>query len=108
MTEEYARLMNSEKTFGAKTLLQSQVFLLNAIKNIQKYDSVRNEELAAKILLRKKLAEVEDELKVLDKIMPRVREKSGEESETKKAFAKKGTNLESEIEEIRRRIERIK
>lgn len=109
MTEEYVKLANSEKVFGAKSLLQSQVFLLNTIKNIRNYNSLRNEELAVKILLRRKLSEIEEALKVLDKVMPKLKDsEDAEGDDKKKTSVKKRMDLESEIEEIRRKIDRLK
>jgi len=106
MNQEYVLLKNSEKISGAKNLLHSQVSLLNSVKYIQEYNRLRTEELAIKILLKKKIAELEDELNILEKVIPKVKEKT--EGEEKKVSVKKRIDLETEIEEIRRKIEKLK
>jgi len=107
MNQEYVKMTDSEKIFGAKSLLHSQVSLLNSVKHIQEYNRLRNEELAIKILLKKKLAEFDDGLKVLEKVMPKMA-KEKEEEEVRKDSVKKRMSLESELEEIRRKIEKLK
>ncbi len=105
---KYVKLNHSEKIFGEKDLLNSQVDILNLVKKIQNYRHLRNQELAAKILLRKKIAEILDELKILDKTLPKPKELGNKEGKMKRRTGKeRRQDLESEIEEIRRKIERL-
>lgn len=104
---EYVRLSHSEEIFGQKNLLSAQIDCLNLVKKFGEYNKIRQQETAAKIFLKRKVAEAMDELKILEKLMPKVKDESNESNEIDKPAQKKRQSLELEIEEIRRKIERL-
>jgi len=101
---EYVKLTHDEKILGKKVLLTSQINIIRITKRIKKYQELRNEETAAKIILKRKVAEIIDELKNLKKILPK--EKNPKEIK-EKTDQKRHKDLELEIEEIKRKIERL-
>jgi len=101
---EYIKLTHDEKIFGGKTLLTSQINIIKITKKIKEYQELRNEETATKIILRRKIAEILDELKNLKKILPKEKE---QKEITKKTDKKRRQDLELEIEEIKRKIEKL-
>jgi len=102
---EYIKLTHNEEILGKKILLTSQVNFLKSQKRIKEYQKLRNEEIATKIVLRRKIAEALDELKILKKILPK--EEGELKIPVKKTSQKRRQDLELEIEEIRRKIERL-
>ena len=103
---EYVKLDYSEKIGGQKDILNSEVLLLDTIKRSQNYKELRKEELAAKILLKKKALEAIDQIKVLKKVLPKTHTQEKEEPE-KRTNKERRQDLELEIDEILRKIERL-
>ncbi|NCN99459.1 hypothetical protein COU62_00175 [Candidatus Pacearchaeota archaeon CG10_big_fil_rev_8_21_14_0_10_35_219] len=108
MTSEYVKLNRSEKIMGQKDLLNCEVLLLDSIKRMQNYKELRKEELAAKIVLKKKANEAVDEIKVLEKVLPKTKDTKDEEEPKKKTSTERRQDLELEIDEIMRKIETLK
>ena len=104
---EYIQLDPSEQLFGKRSLLQSQMDLLNIIKRYQRYSLLRKEELALKVLLRKKINELWEEIKHLEKVLPHVKHIKEQKTIEKKVLPKKRSELELEIEEISRKLETL-
>ncbi len=104
---EYIGLDKSERIFAKRNLLHSQMEILEIIKKIREYQKVREEKLAIKLLIKKKANEAIEELKALYKQLPSINEKAKEELEEIKHEHKKREDLELEIEEIKRQIEKL-
>jgi len=102
---EYVRISDIEKSYGEKNLLQSQLGLASLLKNIKKYHKSRKEEILLKIQLKKKIGEVNDILRILEKILPRIKLPEGEEKA--KTKRKRSLNLEDEIREIKQKLARL-
>lgn len=103
---EYVKILDSEKTYAKKTLLMSQMETLSIMKRYQKYKELRRQELALKSILKRKIGEINEEIKIIDRTLPRMKEKT-EEEEKITITPKKRRDLEAEIEEIKRKIERL-
>ena len=123
MNTEYLKLMHSERVYGEKNLLESQLGLINIRKIIGNYKKLRAEELNLKITLKKKIQELKDALSVLEKSLPKSKMEKDIENEEEtskkvkmkaklakaakpmKAAKPKGpTTLEMEIDEIKRKL----
>jgi len=101
----YIKLNHSEQVYGKKNLLYAEMELLNSIKQYKKYKKLRKEELALKFLLKKEIDEVREELKKLDGVLPEAKQTEFKISASKKT--PKRSDLEREIEEVRRKIEEL-
>ena len=105
---EYVQISPEEQKFAQKTLLESQIEILTIAKRYQKYKQLRKQELTLKGALRRKVTELNEEIKILDRALPNLKHHS---PETDKAQAissvKNRSDLESEISEIKRKLERL-
>lgn len=129
MSAEYTRLTHPEIIYGEKNFLQSQLELLNSIKSAEEYQKLRRRELRLKIELRRKLKNLRDNIKELDKKLPKIKEEPKKqttekpkiekpeikEPKTKKQTSKKKvkekkkqkSELEMEIEDIKSKLESL-
>ncbi|MCH7567956.1 MAG: hypothetical protein IIA87_00910 [Nanoarchaeota archaeon] len=103
---EYVKLGHSEQIYGKKNLLYGQMELLTIIKRYQEYKKLRKKELALKNQLRKKVNEMQQEMKSLDKLFPTVKHESYH-TRTIKKTPKKRDELDLEIEEIRTKLKAL-
>lgn len=95
---EYEEAINSKKN-----VLSSEIELLEMIKNLKKYKNLRIEELKIKDSLYKKIMDTLREIKKLEKILPKVKEKK----EIKKEVIKKekpDEDIEFQLREIRGKL----
>lgn len=99
----YVKVDSSEQVYGKKNLLYSEMEILTLIQHIRAYKKLRTDELALKILLKKKSEEITAELKVLDSLLPKEKYEK-EESPEQKVVGKQRQDLELEIAEIQRKI----
>lgn len=105
---EYVKLIASEQGYAKRELLLSQMEILSIMKRYQKYKELRKQELALKSILRRKINEINEEVRLLDKTLPRAtKEKREEETLSIVGKVVKRRDLESEIEEIKRKIQRL-
>lgn len=74
MTNQYAKLTASELEYGEKSLLQSQLELLDSMKEAQAYRKLRKEEVHLKIEFKRKIAEMQEAIKEFEKCLPEVEE----------------------------------
>lgn len=106
---EYVKFDASEKTYLKKNLLYGQMEMLSVAKRYESYKELRKRELGLKSMLKRAVAEMHEQLKILDSAMPRMRVHNTEEDKLKIVVgAKKRNDLESEIMEIKRQLERLK
>ena len=106
---EYVGITPSEQLAGKKNLLRSQMEILSIVRRYQKYKQYRKEELALKSIFRKKILEVNEEFKIIERLMPRthVEQRIEQANKNLEISAKKKYDLEAEIEEIRRKLESL-
>ena len=109
MTTEYIKFSVPERIYGDKNLLHSELELLGIIKRITNYKKLRKDDLILRLTLKKKIEDILENLKLLDKLLPHskmaglLKQRAGEEAieEGEKL------TLEQEIEAIRRRLEKL-
>ncbi len=108
MAIEYVKLEPSEQVYGKKHLLSSQIELLSIIKRYQKFKDLRKKELSLKALLRRTITELNEEIKIIDASLPKIKEQKTEEESFKMLnTAKKRKDIETEILEIKRQLEKL-
>lgn len=123
MSAEYVKIAPTEMTFGETNLLQTQLNLLTMLKRYREYKSFRKEELFFKIELKKKLGEAKEFLDVLGKSLPESKffEEQKNKEKLHKEFAEKvessilkpeaektkPSTLDQELEDIRKKLERL-
>lgn len=99
---KYVGLNSQQMNFGKKTLLYSEMEILNVIKNYKNYLKLRKQEFSLKNLLKKTISELKKELKNLDTLLPEVPEEKNSLGVNKGKQSHE--SLEAEIEEIKRKI----
>lgn len=104
---EYIGFDETERMFAKKNMLHSQINILEIVKKMREYQKIREEKLAVKMLIKKKASEAIEELKGLYKQLPSVNEKVKEELEEIKHEHRNREDLELEIEQIKRQIEKL-
>ena len=109
---EYVRFSPQESIYGEKSILHSELLLLRIVKIVRNYKRLRKEDLVLRFALKKKIEEILEGLKLLDKVLPhdklpelnKKKPKSGKEEEKEDM---EGLSLEQELEVIRRKLERL-
>lgn len=117
MNYEYLKIDAPEKIFGTKNLLQSQVYLINILKQFKKYQTLRKQELTLKVALKSKIGEIDESMVFLEKLLPKAKVHEEEKIEipnifpehkekTEKEHAKE-LSLEQELDTIQRRLTQL-
>ncbi len=106
MEVEYIGLDSSKQTYGKKNILYCQMEILTILQKIKSYKKLRKGEFALKRILRKKVEEVQETLKNLEKILPETKQDKFKAVRINKT-QKKRKDLEFEIEEIKRKISEL-
>jgi|SRR3989344_7549200 len=118
MSVEYILFGIDEMTEIKKGLLTAQLAALNSQQYLHNYKKLRSEEMNQKVKLKSLLDQVQNELQVLKALMP---ETSQITSKTKQPLSaihelsstyiqreeKQKSSLESEIESIRQKLQRL-
>jgi|SRR3989338_11414098 len=105
---EYVKLDSPERNYGKKNLLYSQMEILSITSSYQKFKDLRRKELGLKTLLRRTLNELNEQIKIIDAALPKAKQQKTEEEKFKMIEkAKKPRDIESEILEIKRQLERL-
>lgn len=107
---EYVRFSRPERLYGNRSLLHVQLETLEILRRIKAFQKLRNEELVLKIALKKKLDECAEALKVLDKLLPHAKMPwMHKKHEIEEEIEKESEihTLDDEVEEIRRKLERL-
>ena len=107
---EYVRLNSEERNFGMKSMLQSQLSVLNSLKKYKEFENIRREELTLKIALKAKIGETLHLIENLTRDLPKIKlEKENEEENFLfQEDNKTRQSMDNELEEIRRKLERLK
>jgi hypothetical protein len=106
MKLEYIGIDSSKQVYGKKNLLYCQMEILTILKKIKAYKRIRKEEFALKRILKRKVDELKNILKNLNKILPETKKDKFRAAKINHS-PKKRKDLESEIEEIKRKISEI-
>jgi hypothetical protein len=109
---EYVRISGAENLYGQKNILHGELDVLNLVKRIRNYKTLRKEELVLRLALKKRIGEVVEDLKVLSKLLPHAHipeldRKLNKKSKEELADEKLGLTLEQELEQIRRRLVKL-
>ena len=123
MSVEYVLFGIEEAKDIKKGLLQAQLSALKSEQYLQNYKKLRTQELAQKVKLKSILSQTQEELQVLKKILPEPLYKPSKHSkeshfiadldhqEAKKQDQEtaktKANNLESQLEEIQRKLKML-
>ena len=105
MSSEYIKISPTEKIYGARNLLTTQLNILNNHKNIREYKKLRNEEFALKVSLKSKLNEVFSTLDILDTLLPKI--KAGKRAEEIEEKHPEDLSIEQESSLIREKLRRL-
>ena len=101
---EYIKLEPSEQVYVKRSLLYSEMEILNIIKGYKEFLKLRKLELSLKTTLRKKIKDVKEEMTILDKLLPKVKESHSDMEKLKSNYPKKRQDLEQEIQDIQRKL----
>lgn len=110
MRPEHIRLQQAERIFSEKNLLHAQLNIISLMKRYEAYKELRLQELLLKIALKTRLAEARNTLMLFDKLLPKpaivpkaIKHSDAGYASTIAAHKKKQT-LETEVDEIRRKL----
>ena len=107
MKSEYVGISSAENIYAEKTLLQTQLEILELMKGYQEYGKARKEGFVLKVALKSKIGEILDALREMEKVLPRVEHKKTEKEEVVEKAEEKDITLEEEIEKIRKKLEEL-
>lgn len=102
---KYIGLTKEQINFTKKSLLYTEMEILTAIKHLKNYKNLRQNELKAKILMKKSIANFNKEFKNLDTLIPEI--PLEKDSLGISSITKKRETLEMEIEDLKRKIARL-
>ncbi|RMD67200.1 hypothetical protein D6817_02220 [Candidatus Pacearchaeota archaeon] len=111
MSVEYVRVSPTERAFGKKNLLYSQLEILKLIESFQRFKELRTEEVKLKMELKQKAEQAENLLAELDKKLPETKHTPAPIAKKKgkgKAKVSHKPSLREEMEEIRRKLAMLK
>ncbi|MFH1365262.1 MAG: hypothetical protein ABIH28_01615 [archaeon] len=106
----YVQLTSEEFSTSKKDILSYQMALINMIKSIKKYNLLRDEEVAIKINLQNTLKETNENIRKIETRIPKIEEHKHKQKslpEKKPSIEYYDQNLESQLEQIRRKLEEI-
>ena len=106
MGTEYVKLSGAERIHGQKELLMCQLETLSLIKSFRNYKLLRKEEMELKVLLKTKVEEAIALSEKLEGVLPKTKF-TPEMKREKKMMSREHLTLQGEIDEIRRKIERL-
>lgn len=108
---EYVKFSPRESLYGDKNILHVELELLKTLKRVKNYRQLRKEEFVLKFALKQRMDEIEEQLKLLDKLLPhdklpgldKTRKPVKKDKEQEKEDKEK-LSLDQELEVIRRRL----
>lgn len=71
MSSEYVRLSKPENVYGERNLLKAQMEILKLTKSYEEYKKLRKEEFSLKVILKTKIEEAKNCIKLLDSLLPK-------------------------------------
>ncbi len=123
----YSKIEYEDAVSSRKNVLEMQVNLLNTLKNIEEYKDLRKKELIWKIKMKALLKDVHEKVKDIESKVPKAEElkeyhkdnilkeivtkeekiELREETKSKEKKIKKETSIQSELEEIQRKLQEM-
>lgn len=108
----HLRIGYKESLESKRDILYLEKNLLNIIKRIKEYGLIREDELKIKIILHKKIKEVNANIRKIQRIFPKIKtpkklkkeEKSEKESRKKEVEKIDQSNIELQLQEIQRKL----
>jgi hypothetical protein len=105
---EYLRLESDERKAGKENMLYAQMEVLSILQKYQKYKKLRVQELSLKTALKRYIRLLNEEIEILDKLLPHVKfERIKEEPKLNANTDKKRRSLEIQIDDIKKKIQNI-
>ncbi len=106
---EYVRLSAQEKIYGHRSLLQSQIEMMNILRSLKEYKILRKEEFVLKVALNAKIDEAIAEIGTLQRMLPRVssHEEKKEPVLDIQKHKEENLTLEQEIDQIRQKLSKL-
>lgn len=106
---EYIQITLAEQHHAKRHLLYSEMEILTIMKRYHQFGKLRSTEIMLKNALRRKLGEINEEMQIIDRILPNApkQEKTMLKKISSMAISKKRRDLEIEIDEIKRKLERL-
>ena len=107
MNPEYVKISAPELVFGEKTLLYSQLSMLNIIKRNKNFIELRKDELAMKIAFKNKIEEIRNDIDLIQRTLPKPVMKETKEKIPEPLIKRPRSTLEDEINEIKRKLTKL-
>ena len=108
MSSEYIKISYPERIMGERNLLYAEMETLTSIKNLIEYKKIRRQELDLTLRLKSKIKMFYDTMKILDRMLPKITAKTQKTESAKLSESEiQEQDLESELEKIRQKLERI-
>lgn len=114
MAVEHVRISGNERQIGEQAILETQLHLLAIVKQMRKFKALRKDELTLKLALKSHIAELEETLENIDRVLPETKYKAPriplEKDKTEKIVDKKPKEhtLDDEIDLIRKRLQDLR
>jgi hypothetical protein len=106
----YVQIEGENVINSQRNILSYQMGLLNLLKSMKRYGLIRQEEMEAKIELQNNIKEIEKNMRKIMENFPKVKEyghKEKERPERTPAVEYYNQDLETQLEQIRRKLEEI-
>ena len=100
---EYIGLSPSQQAYAKKNLLYCEMSLLETIKRYRKYKELRKQSTSLRVLLKRTVNDLQDELKKLESFLPKTKRDKFSSIDIDTTL-KNRQDLEYEINEIKRKI----
>lgn len=105
---EYLRLESDERKAGKENILYAEMEVLSILQKYQKYKKLRTQELALKTALKRYIKLLNEDVEILDKLLPHVKfERIKEEPKLNANTDKKRRSLEIQIDDIKKKIDSL-
>ena len=112
MSSEYVRINPTEKVFGMASMLESQKLLLNINKRILIFQELRKEEFLFKTKIKQRIKEILENIKWLDKTLPKVsmhkEEKKEKKEEKEEEEHQEPDTIDEELEIIEKKLAELR
>ncbi len=107
METRHFRLGYNEAVSAKRGILSSQIDVINAISNLNRYRIIRKKESIAKKELKREIVDLREKIQTLLSYLPEKEHQIVEKKERKEKPKEKTKNFKSEIEEIRQKLARL-
>jgi|SRR3989344_5318864 len=108
METRHIKIGYEEALNSKKQLLTTQLNLIQTIKKIKTYNFLRKKEIAAKNELKTSLLSLKSKISLIQSTFPEENlQKLKIKNQTKKIEKKNPKNLQSELEEIKKKLEKL-